>query len=86
MRYVLAVAVFIVVMTFDLRPVQAFEVDLGVFQRHYQIKLVFLVAQEQVLGVAAGDLPAQGTRLLDREQRRVFHGLVRDAKRIESGE
>ena len=40
------------------QAVQPFEVDGGVFLRHHQVKLIFLVAQEQVLGVAAGNLAA----------------------------
>ena len=65
---------------------QAFEIDLGVFQRHHQIKRVFLVAQEQVLGVAAGDLPAQTGGLFDREHRRMFDSCMLDAEGIERGE
>ncbi len=66
-------------------PVQALEVDIGVFQRHHQVKLVFLVAQEQVLGMAARNLPAQSARLLDREQRRMLHRRMRDAEAVEIG-
>ena len=67
-------------------PVQGLELDLGVFQRHHQKKRVLLVAQEQVLGVAAGNLPAQAGGLLDREQRRMLDRCMRDAERVERGE
>ena len=68
------------------QPVQTLEVDFGVFQRHHQIKLVFLVAQEQVLGMAAGNLAAQARGLLDREHGRMRDGRMADAERIERGE
>ena len=53
------------------QPVQRLEVDRGVLQRGDQKKRALLVLEEQVLGVAAGDLAAQRLRLLDREQRRM---------------
>ena len=51
--------------------VQRFELDRGILERGHQEQRVLLVLEEQVLGVAAGDLAAQRPRLLDREQRRV---------------
>ena len=41
------------------QPVQRFQLDRRVFQRHDQESRTLLVAQEQVLGVAAGDRAAQ---------------------------
>ena len=68
------------------RPVQAFEVDGRVFQRHHQIERIFLVAQKQILAVAARHFAAQARGLLDSEDRRVLHRCVLDAERIERGE
>ena len=62
------------------QAVQALEVDLGVFQRHHQIERVLLVAQEQVLGMAAGISPRRRCGLLDREHRRMLDGRMRDAE------
>ena len=53
---------------------QALEVDVCVLQRDDEINFVFFIAQKQVLGVPAGDLTAQGLRLLDREQGRMLYG------------
>src|SRR5262249_22983986 len=61
---------------------QPLELDPGVFQRGYQEQGALFVLEKQVLGVAARNLPAQRTRLLNREQRRVFHGSVNDAESV----
>ena len=66
--------------------VQRFELDRRVFQRHHEEQRTLFVAQEQVLGVPAGHLAAQRSRFLDREYRRMAHGLVRDAETIQVGE
>jgi hypothetical protein len=52
-------------------------------ERRHQVERALLVLQEQVLGVAARDLPAQGLGFLDREQRRVAHGRMRDCEPVE---
>jgi hypothetical protein len=66
--------------------VQALQGDRRILQRHDQIEVAALVAQEQVLGVASRDLAAQRLRLVDGEQRRMGHGGVRDAEPIEQSE
>ena len=58
---------------------QAFQVDFGVFLGHHQINRLFLVAQEQIFGVAARNLASQGLTLLDGKQRRMANGGVADA-------
>jgi hypothetical protein len=63
--------------------VQRLELDRRIFERHHQEQGVLLVLEEQVLGMAAGDLAAQRARLLDREHRRMGHGRVRDAEPVE---
>ena len=47
---------------------------------------VLLVLEEEVLGVAAGDLAAQRPALLDGEERRMLDGRGRDAEPVEAGE
>src|SRR6185437_14458252 len=49
-------------------PMQRFELDRRVLQRHHQERRVLLVAQEQILGMAAWNLPAQRPGFVDREQ------------------
>jgi len=66
--------------------VQRFELDRRVFQRDHEEQRTLFVAQKQVLGVPAGHLAAQRPRFLDREHRRMAHGLVRDAETIQVGE
>ena len=68
------------------RAVQRFQLDRGVLERAHQEQRALLVAQEQVLGVAARDLAAQRPRFLDREQRRVRHRCMGDAEPVEIGE
>ena len=64
---------------------QRFELDHRILERRDQEQRVFLVLEEQVLGVGAGNGSAQLARLLDSEQRRVRHRRVRDAELIEKG-
>ena len=65
---------------------QRFELDRRVLQRDHEKQRALLVLEEQVLGVPAGNRAAQRLRLLDREQRRMRHGRVRDAEAVEEGE
>ena len=65
---------------------QRLQLDRGVLQRGDEEQRALLVAQEQVLGVAAGNAAAQAPRLLDREQRRMADRRVRDAEAVEGGE
>jgi hypothetical protein len=67
-------------------PVQRLQLDGGVLQRGDEEQRALLVAEKQVLGVAAGDAAAQAPRLLDREQRRMADRRVRDAEAVEGGE
>ena len=60
--------------------VQRLHVDLGVLLGDDQEDLVLLVLEEEVLGVAAGDLAAQRLALLDGEERRMLDGRGRDAE------
>jgi hypothetical protein len=52
--------------------VQALHVNICVFLGDDQKNLVFLVLQEEILGVASSDLAAQRLALLDREEGRVL--------------
>ena len=54
---------------------EALQVDLQAFVEADEKVALLVVAQEQVLGVRAGDLPPQMTRLFDREHRRMIHRL-----------
>ena len=65
---------------------QRFKLDRSVLRRHHQKQRAFLVAQEQVLGVAAGHLAAQRAGLLDGEHRRMAHSLVGNAETIQISE
>jgi hypothetical protein len=67
-------------------PMQRFELDHRVLERGDQEQRSLLVLEEQVLGMAAGNRPAQRLRLLDGEQRGVRHGRMCDAEPVESGE
>ena len=58
----------------------------GVLERGDEEQRILLVLQKQVLGMAAGDRPAQGLRLLDGEQRGMADRRVRDAELLEEGE
>jgi len=68
------------------QPMQGFQFDHRIFERHHQERRALLVAQEQVLGMAAGDRAAQFAPLIDGEDRRMGHGLVGDTQRIQVGE
>ena len=65
---------------------QTLEVDVGIFKGDHQINCVFLVAQKEVLGVPAGNLPAQASRLFDGKKGRVLDRRMGDAKGIQRGE
>ena len=65
---------------------QALQRDRRILQRHHEIEFPALVLQEQVLGVAARDLPAQRPGLLDREQGRMGYARVCDPETVEQGE
>src|SRR6516225_11955695 len=65
---------------------QRTQFDRRLFGRDDQIGRALLVAQKQILGMAAGNGTAQLARFLDREYRRMGDGLVRDPKRVQIGE
>jgi hypothetical protein len=65
--------------------VQALEIDHGILDRSDEEELSLLVLQEQVLGVRAGNGPAQFLRLIDGEQGRMADCFMGDAKRIQGG-
>ena len=65
---------------------QRLELDHRIFQRHHQVERVLLVLEKEVLGMAAGNLPTQRLRLLDREQRRVRDRAMGDPEAVEKGE
>ena len=63
---------------------QRAQFDRGLLVRHDQVGHALLVAQEQVLGMAARHRAPQRPGILDRESRGMADGLVRDAERIEA--
>ena len=65
---------------------QRAQFDRRIFGRDDKIGCALLVAQEQILGVPAGDGAAQITRLFDREHGRVGDGFVCDPERVQIGE
>jgi hypothetical protein len=64
---------------------QRLELDHGIFQRADQEQRALLVLEEQILGVRAGNAPAQSLGLFDREQRGVRDGSMRNAEPVEEG-
>ncbi len=64
---------------------QRAQFDRRVFAGHDQVGHAFFVAQEQVLGMAAGDGATQFAALFDGKDGRMRHGLVWDAETIEIG-
>jgi hypothetical protein len=65
---------------------QGLKFNRRIFGCHDQKQRTFLVAQEQVLGVAAGDLAAQRARLLDGEDGGMLHRLVGNAETVQISE
>jgi hypothetical protein len=65
---------------------QRTQFDWRIFGRNDKVGRALLVAQKQILGMAAGDGAAQLARFLDREHRRMGNGLVRDPERVQIGE
>src|SRR5215813_8780470 len=65
--------------------VQRFEFNFGVLERGDQVERAALVPEEQVLGVAACNLSAQGAALLDGEQWRMVDGRVPNPQLVEIG-
>ena len=63
-----------------------FEIDLRVFAEHEQEQAAFLVLDEEVLGMAAGDVAAQRRGFLDCEERRMFDSVGRDGEAGEESE
>jgi hypothetical protein len=68
------------------QPMQALEVDVGIFEGDHQINCVFLVAQKKVLRVPSGNLPAKALRLLNRKKRRMLDRRMGNAEGVERGE
>jgi hypothetical protein len=65
--------------------VQRLEVNLGMPQRHDKEQAVFLVLEEQVLGVPAWQLALQARALRHGEHRLMIEGLALDAELGEPG-
>jgi hypothetical protein len=65
---------------------QRAELNLCIFGRDHEIRHIFLVAQEQILGVPAGDRAAARPRFLDRKYGRMSDGFVRYTEPIQIGE
>ena len=59
------------------------EINFGVFIGGDQEEIVLLVLEEEVLGVAPGDLAAQGLRVGNGEERRVRYRRDGDAELVE---
>jgi hypothetical protein len=66
--------------------VHALEVDFRILADDKDENAALLVLDEQVLGVPAGDVAAQGRRFLDGEKRRVLNGLEGNGEAFEIGE
>ena len=62
---------------------QPFEIDHELFSNRGQEQPGFAVLQKQTFAMRAGDLAAQRTGFLDREDRRMCVGLVADAQLLQ---
>ena len=65
---------------------QAAQLHGCIFGGNHEVGGTFLVAQEQVFGMPAGNRATQLARLLDREHRRMGDGLVGNPERVQIGE